>query len=79
MLRTSSSTTSTFLPGKSASALCSCSSIWRFSSGSFASTRWRKSDVSSSSRSGERASLTMIVSAKRFSFVSSRFVSSFAV
>ena len=62
-LRTSSSTISTFLPAKTASVECSCSSILRFESGSFASTRCRKSDVSSSSRSGERASLTMIVSA----------------
>ena len=37
----------------------------RFGSGRFASTRCRNSAVSSSSRSGERASLTMIVSASR--------------
>ncbi len=62
-LRTSSSTTSTRLPWNTASALCSCSSMRRFSCGSRDSTRWRNSDVSSSSRSGELTSFTMIVSA----------------
>ena len=71
MLRTSSSTTSTFLPANTASVLCSCSSIRRFCSGSFASTRCRNSAVSSSSRSGDFTSFTMIVSANFRSFVSS--------
>ena len=41
-------------PANTASALCSCSSICRFSAGRRASTRCRNSAVSSSSRSGER-------------------------
>src|SRR5260221_487252 len=63
MLRTSSSTIRTRLPVKIASVSCSRSSIRRFCSGSFASTRCRKSAVSSSSRSGDFTSFTMIVPA----------------
>ena len=77
--RTSSSTIRIFLWLKTSSAECSCSSILRFSCGSFPSTRWRKSDVSSSSRSGELTSLTTIDSANFLSFVSSRRVSSLPV
>ena len=62
-LRTSSSTTRIFRPSNTASALWSCSSSRRFAGGRRDSTRWRKSDVSSSRRSGDEASLTMIVSA----------------
>jgi len=41
------------LAGDHESASCRCSSIFRFCSGSFASTRCRKSAVSSSRRSGD--------------------------
>src|SRR5918995_576614 len=71
MLRTSSSTISPRLPANTASALCIRSSIRRFCSGSLLSTRWRKSAVSSSSRSGLFTSLRMIVSAYFRSRVSS--------
>ena len=61
--RTSSSTIRIFFPGRTALPSWSCSSVRRLSAGSRFSTRWRKSAVSSSSRSGERTSLTTIASA----------------
>src|SRR6266571_2950024 len=59
--RTSSSTIRIFLSLKTSSAEWSCSSRRRFSCGSFRSTRWRKSAVSSSSRSGELAQLRRLL------------------
>ena len=78
MLRTSSSTISTLRPASIGSLRWSCSSIRRFASGRSASTRCRNSAVSSSSRSGELASLMMTASASRFSSASSCLVSCFA-
>ncbi len=71
MLRTSSSTTRIVRPAKAGSLACSCSSSRRLSAGSRACTRCRYSDVSSSSRSGELASLTTTVLAYCLSRVSS--------
>src|SRR6266852_3084688 len=58
MLRTSSSTMSTFLPTSASSDRCSRSSIRCFSGGRSATTRCRNSAVSSSKRSGDSTPFT---------------------
>src|SRR6202790_4623844 len=58
MLRMSSSTTSTFFPTSASSDRCSRSSIFCFASGRSATTRCRKSAVSSNNRSGDSTPLT---------------------
>ena len=63
MLRISSSTTSTFLPTNASSERCKLSSILCFSAGRSATTRCRKSAVSSSNRSGDSTFFTMTLRA----------------
>ena len=71
MFRTSSSTTSTAFPTRSSSDRWSRSSIRCFSGGRSENTRWRNSDVSSSSRSGDSTPLTTTLRASVWSWASS--------
>ncbi len=79
MLRKSSSTINTLRPVRPPSAARYSSSMRRCSSGKLAWERCRNSAVSSSKRSGERASFSTTVFATRFSFATSLRSRSFAV
>ncbi len=79
IFRTSSSTTSTFLPTSASSDRCKRSSIFCFSGGRLATTRCRNNAVSSSKRSGDSTPLTTTLRAKVCKRASSSGESSFPV
>ncbi len=79
MLRASSSTTSTLRPRRTSFEPCSRSSMACFSGGRSVTTRWRNSEVSSSSRSGDRTSLSTMLLAIVLSCVCSAAVRSLPV